>query len=148
MKPQIQPVISLWIMVALSLMIVLAISLTEDFHIGKYRPTRATFRETLLATPLQQTPDTVTTDTILPVAVDTLVEPDTTIRKVLIFGDSMTHNLAMSIARYGSRNNYKVTSVTWESSSILAWGTDPKLSEYLAEVKPDFVIVSLGSNEM
>ena len=60
----------------------------------------------------------------------------------------MTHHLGMSLAKYGSKNNYKVKSVTWESSSILGWANSDKLDKYIEEYKPDFVIISLGSNEL
>ena len=76
------------------------------------------------------------------------MEPDTTVHNVLVFGDSMTHHLAMSIAKYGSKNHYKVTGVTWESSSIPGWSGSSKIKKYIEMVQPDFVIISLGSNEM
>ena len=60
----------------------------------------------------------------------------------------MTHNLAMSISKYGTKNNYNFTGVTWESSSIPGWKKSGKIQKYLEMTHPDFVIISLGSNEM
>lgn len=142
------PVFSLWILITLSMAIFLAISFTDGLRLGTFELTKPKFKEVLMAGNEKKEPATIPADTLPEVVMETLVPPDTTIRKILIFGDSMTHNLAMSIAKYGSKNNYKVTSVTWESSSILAWANSDKIATYMNEVKPDFVIISLGSNEM
>lgn len=143
------PILALWILITVSLGIFVALSLVEEIKIGGYTLTKARFPETLFAEDkemkdyvAEELPDTLATEEPI------VIEPDTTVHNVLVIGDSMTHNLAMSIAKYGTKNNYKVTGVTWESSSIPGWSKSDKLGKYLAEVKPDFVIVSLGSNEM
>lgn len=125
----------------------------KDIEFGGHVFSKAKFPETLLATETQETTETET-DSLTseqnssPVIITPKVEPDTTVHNVLVFGDSMTHHLAMSIAKYGTKNSYKVTGVTWESSSIPGWNQSGKVKKYLEEVKPDFVIISLGSNEL
>lgn len=110
---------------------------------------KAAFPETLLAKEkLPEDEISIEIQDTLPIPVETLVEPDTTVHSVLVFGDSMTHHLAMSISKYGTKNNYKVTGVTWESSSIPGWKNSGKIKEYMEMSHPHFVIVSLGSNEM
>lgn len=142
------PVISLWLLISLALVVFVGLSFMEDLHVGSYYPERASFKEQLLASENTDIPE-IEIDTVLSVLpADTVIPPDTTIHKIFIFGDSMTHNLSRSIARYGTKNNYKVTAVTWESSSILGWAGGNRLSDYIAEIKPDFIIISLGSNEM
>ena len=144
------PIYSMWILITVTLVIFIGISFSGEFKIGDYSLKKATFHETLLAkndVSDEEKYNIEISDTV-PVPVETLVEPDTTVHSVLIFGDSMTHNLAMSISRYGTKNNYKVTGVTWESSSIPGWKNSGKIKEYLEMSKPDFVIISLGSNEM
>ena len=128
-------------------MVFIGLSFGEDIKFGGHVLSKARFPETLLAKneTIIEAPDTTETiDTIEPV----IIEPDTTVHSVLVFGDSMTHHLAMSVAKYGTKNNYKVTGVTWESSSIPGWSHSGKIGEYIEESKPDFIIISLGANEM
>lgn len=149
MKRRMPPVISLWIMITLALVIFIGISFSDDFTIGNYTLSKAYFPETLLAKDEIKEPQTeILQQDTLPIPVETLIEPDTTVHSVLLFGDSMTHNLGMSISKYGSKNNYKVTAVTWESSSIPGWRNSGKIKKYMEMSNPDFIIISLGSNEM
>lgn len=142
------PIYSLWILITITLVIFVGISLSEDINVGNYSVTKAYFRDVLFAKDEGVKEVPIEPEDTMMLAIETLVEPDTTVHSVLIFGDSMTHNLAMGIAKYGTKNNYKVTSVTWESSSIPGWRHSDKIKKYLEEVKPDYVIISLGSNEM
>ena len=145
------PAFSLWLLVAITMVIFIGLSFSKDLEIGGHTLSKARFPETLMAKeereeplPEEEEPDTV--PVILPM--DTVVQPDTTIHSILVFGDSMTHHLAMSISKYGTKNNYKVTGVTWESSSIPGWKNSSKIKDYIGKYHPDFIIVSLGSNEM
>ena len=143
------PIIGLWLLITVTLVIFVGVSFSKDIKIGGHTLSKAYFPETLLAQEEFQNesvPEEIT-DTIS-VEEEIVIEPDTTVHNVLVFGDSMTHHLAMSIAKYGTKNNYKVTGVTWESSSIPGWRFSDKIKKYLEMVKPDFVIISLGSNEM
>ena len=143
---------ALWLLLVIALAIFIGISFSKDLKIGGYTLSKAYFPETLLATDNTESNDT--TDRLTPgdsvsvLPVKKEIEPDTTVHSVLVFGDSMTHHLAMSIAKYGSKNNYKVTGVTWESSSIPGWSGSDKIKKYMEMAKPDFIIISLGSNEM
>ena len=140
---------SLWLLLTVALVIFIGISFSNDMKVGEFTLSKAYFPETLLAKS-QSSLDSLSMEVqdTLPLPVETLVEPDTTVHSVLVFGDSMTHHLAMSISKYGTKNNYKVTGVTWESSSIPAWRNSSKIKKYMEMSKPDFVIISLGSNEM
>lgn len=147
MKIKISPAFSLWMLLTIALVIFIGLSFSDDFRIGNHTLSKAYFPETLSpkkeALPkedFQEMPDTMVS---IPLA-----QPDTTVHSVLVFGDSMTHLLAMSISQYGTKNNYHLTSVTWESSSIPGWSNSDKIPKYIEESKPDFIIVSLGSNEM
>lgn len=134
-------------MITVAMVIFIGLSLIEDINIGGYTPTKARFPETLLA---KEEPEEIAvedTDSVWDTE-PVVIEPDTTVHNVLVFGDSMTHHLSMSIAKYGTKNNYKVLGVTWESSSIPGWANSDKIQEYLKMSNPDFIIISLGSNEM
>ena len=110
------PAFALWFLITIALVIFIGISFSEDIKIGNHTLSKAYFPETLLPQieSIQEETPVEIKDT-LPLPVETLVEPDTTVHNVLVFGDSMTHHLAMSISKYGTKNNYKVTGVTWES---------------------------------
>lgn len=151
MKFRLPPIYALWLLIVVTLAIFVGLSFSNDLNIGDYTIKKGKFPETLLAheeAPI--IPDTVVIpDSILAPIMEKVVNgPDSTIRNVLIFGDSMTHYLAMSIAKYGSKNNYQVTSVTWVSSSIMKWSKTDKINKYMEMVKPDFVIISLGANDV
>ena len=150
-KKRTPEIIALWLLLAVALAVFVGISFSESFHIGNYYPTKGSFKEQLLSSKSQEateTPETVNLDTLSVAQPPKKLEPDTTVHSVLIFGDSMTHNLGISLAKYGTKNNFKVTSVTWESSSMIGWSQSDKLEQYLEEAKPDFVIISLCSNEL
>lgn len=149
MKRRLPPILGLWLLIAVALVIFIGLSLSDDINIGDYTVTKARFPETLLAGhEKEELPlDTLPADTI-PEPEPVIMGPDTTVRKVLVFGDSMTHYLAMAIARYGEKNNYSVTGVTWESSSIIGWNNSDKLEKYLEMTHPDFVFIVLGANEL
>ena len=150
MKGKFSPVMALWLLITVTMVIFIGLSFSDDITLWGHTFSKARFPETLLAERETETlpPPPAETDS-LPVPEEVVVvEPDTTVHSVLVFGDSMTHHLAMSIAKYGTKNNYKVTGVTWESSSIPAWSNSGKIKEYLKMSRPDFVIISLGSNEM
>ena len=148
-KYKLPPIFALWLLIVLTLALFVWVSFSDDMNIGNYTIKKGKFPETLLT---QEKPDVIPDilpDTLIVPIVNKIVNgPDSTIRNVLVFGDSMTHYLAMSIAKYGSRNNYTVTSVTWVSSSITKWSKTDKLKKYMEMVEPDFVIISLGANDV
>lgn len=149
MKKGMSPIWALWTLITVGLIIFIGLSLGPDIRLGNHTLTKARFAETLLAR--EEEADSVAVQIELPDTVAIVaepIEPDTTVHSVLVFGDSMTHHLAMSIAKYGSQNNYKVTGVTWESSSIPGWSSSGKIKQYMEMAKPDFIFISLGSNEM
>lgn len=152
MKGKFPPIYGLWLLITVAMVIFLGFSLSEwEIKIGEYTAKKAGFAETLLSEP--ENTEIPASNVEVSDSIDSLVEkpiaePDTTVHSMLVFGDSMTHLLSMSIAKYGTKNNYKVTSVTWESSSIPAWRKSGKIKDYIEMSKPDFIIVSLGSNEM
>ena len=152
MKFKIPPIFALWLLVMVTLAIFVCISFSEDMNLGSHTLKKGKFPETLLAQEKEEEPlaDTiVVSDSVAAFPEEKIVHgPDSTIRKVLMFGDSMTHYLAMSIGKYGTRNNYSVTSVTWVSSSIQKWSKTDKIKKYLDMVQPDFIMISLGANDI
>ena len=74
--------------------------------------------------------------------------PDSTKFQVLIFGDSMLEWLAKRLCDYTMENGYELTSVIWYSSSTRIWAQTDTLDFFLDRIRPDFVMLCLGSNEL
>ncbi len=74
---------------------------------------------------------------------------DTTAKRILFFGDSMVEGLSMRFSDYAVENGHQLFSVCWYGSSIGAWASAPdSISSMLAWARPDYVVVSLGGNEL
>lgn len=74
---------------------------------------------------------------------------DTASKRILFFGDSMVEGLAMRFSDYAMENGHRLYSVCWYGSSIVAWASAPdSIDKMLAWAQPDYVVVSLGGNEL
>lgn len=69
--------------------------------------------------------------------------------KVLFIGDSMTGWMAERMNAYGASNGFDVAAVVWDGSTINKWAANAsRLSQYIAQTKPDVIFVSLGLNDL
>lgn len=75
-------------------------------------------------------------------------EIDETPQTILFIGDSMLEGLYPRLAAYAVENGHTLYSVIWYSSTSEVWGRSTKLADYIARVKPTYVFVSLGANEL
>lgn len=140
---------ALWLLVALSLIIIMFISFSDEMTIGSHTVKKGTFKETLLAQNNSSPSDIEALDSLENIEEEAkIIEPDTTVKSVFIFGDSMTILISRRMAAYGKMNGYKVNSVTWDGSSSIGWSGKDTLDYYLKKFKPDFVMISLGGNEI
>lgn len=73
---------------------------------------------------------------------------DTVPKRILLLGDSMVEGLSKPFGRYASQNGHSITSVIWYSSSSKTWALTDTLEYFIRKYSPDFVMVSLGGNEM
>ena len=73
---------------------------------------------------------------------------DTAAQRVLIFGDSMSEYLGLRLADYANKNGHKLTCITWVSSDTRNWAATDTLQHYIQRIKPTYVFVCLGSNEL
>lgn len=87
-------------------------------------------------------PLTISTDTL------TYNQPDTATQRILFFGDSMLESLGRRFDQYTTENGHELTSVIWYSSSTKLWATTDTLQHFIRTVKPSFVMICLGSNEL
>ena len=70
------------------------------------------------------------------------------IKKVLFIGDSMTGWMADRLNAYGELNDFKVSTVIWDGSTVKKWGTADALPELIEKSGADAVFLSLGLNEL
>lgn len=138
----------IWIILAIALIIFAGLSFLDEIKIGNYTLQKAPFKETLLSEKIPESPYVETAEIDSLTGKAKLAEPDTTVKSILIFGDSMTILIANRMAAYGKQNGYKVTSVTWDSSSSVGWSGCDTLENYIRIARPDFIMVTLGSNEL
>jgi hypothetical protein len=78
-----------------------------------------------------------------------LCKKDTSIKRIMLIGDSQVEYLKSPVYNYCANNNYQlVATVVWYSSTTVAWATSDTLDKFIAEYKPDYVIIALGLNEL
>lgn len=146
------PYISLWFILALSLAVIAGISLYEGpIRIGSYTIKKAPFRDSLLADNKSKNGSNslqIITDDMTQADGSETAEVDQSPQTFLIFGDSMTPNLARRLADYAGHNGHNsVHSVNWDSSTSITWAESDKIEHFIAQYQPTFIIVCLGSNE-
>lgn len=73
--------------------------------------------------------------------------PDTTIQRILFFGDSMAEGLVRRMADYAQENGYDLARVIWYNSTTKLWATSDTLQHYIHKYHPTFFMVCLGGNE-
>ena len=95
-----------------------------------------------LNSPLSPLNSSLSTLTSNPVPVDSA--PKT----ILFFGDSMLDGLYPRLAAYADHNGHTLYAVIWYSSTSEVWGRSDKLAGYIRRLRPDFIFVSLGANEL
>lgn len=154
MKKYKQTYLWLWVLLAVGLAVVCGFSFFDSLKIGSYEMKRGTFPDVILAEERPGGEAEECERLLAEIAAEeagpreVIAETDTTVRNVLIFGDSMTILVANRLAAYGEKNGYKVTSVTWDASSTVSWSACDTLDNYISRTHPDFIFVTLGSNEL
>lgn len=76
-------------------------------------------------------------------------EPDTMPKTVLIVGDSMLDGLSPRLAAYCEASGHTLYTVIWYGSTTKEWGGEKRrLESYMRQYNPDYVFLSIGSNEL
>lgn len=73
---------------------------------------------------------------------------DTCAKTILFVGDSMLEGLSPRLAAYARENGDTLYSVIWYSSTSEVWGRSDKLAGYIKRIKPDYIFICLGANEL
>lgn len=111
----------------------------------------ATFASDLLSAPDDELElaDMVTTDSASGKATTVERAPlDTTKKNILFIGDSMLERLSPRIAAYAEENEHQMNTVIWYGSSTEVWATSGRVKECIQKYRPDYIIISLGGNEL
>ena len=104
---------SLWLIVASALAIFIVISFCDDIVLGDWHVKKAPFEDAIFAD----------NDSVSGIADNSPMENDSVAvemqtdsvpKSILIFGDSMTFNLALRLAQYAKQNGHKIHSVNWD----------------------------------
>lgn len=142
----------LWLMLSVALAAVLAVASSDDVTVGSWTLRKAPVpdlfadadghADTVGHNPLQ-------VEGVVPnVFEDPVVETDTVPKSIFLFGDSMTFNIALRMARYAKQNGHMFHAVNWDSSNTRIWAECDTLAHCLDRYHADYVFISLGSNEV
>jgi lysophospholipase L1-like esterase len=104
------------------------------------------FNETLFASDKEEVTnkDTVTTQEKKP----NKNEMDTTKKTILFIGDSMVECLFPRMSAYAKKNGHTFYAVVWYSATTEVYGTRTTVKEYIDKYHPDYILFSLGGNEL
>lgn len=73
---------------------------------------------------------------------------DTNAQNILLIGDSQAYFLMKGFTRYTNLNKHKLTAVSWVSATIDIFAKTDTLNYYLDSLKPSFVVITLGTNQL
>lgn len=104
------------------------------------------FNETLFASDKEKVTkkDTVATQEKKP----NKNEMDTTKKTILFIGDSMVECLFPRMSAYAKKNGHTFYAVVWYSATTEVYGTRTTVKEYIGKYHPDYILFSLGGNEL
>ena len=60
----------------------------------------------------------------------------------------MLERLSPRIAAYAEENEHQMNTVIWYGSSTEVWATSGRVKECIRKYRPDYIIISLGGNEL
>lgn len=141
--------IGVWLILTVALIAIVTLAFVDEIKVGDLSLKQAPIKETLLAaadTAKNEKKDSVKSES----GKDDVVsaQTDTVPKSILIFGDSMTWNLALRLAEYAHANGHTVHTINWDSSNTKIWAESDTLSYFLKKHNVSYVFVSLGSNEL
>lgn len=133
------------------MLIITIISFVDDIFIGDIKVKKAPIAENL--TKEYKTTEEIQLEKEVQLAkAEEKAKPqenpvDSTPQSFLIFGDSMSQNIAIRLAAYAKQNGHTIHTVNWDSSGTRIWANSDTLQHYIAEFKPTYIFISLGGNE-
>ena len=122
--------------------------LPEVLHLKKGK-----FNETLFAAEKKVDVKKVSSDSTAIDSTATAIKPDknemdTTSKTILFIGDSMVECLFPRMSAYAKKNGHILYAVIWYSATSEVYGTRTTIKQYIDKFKPNYIIFSLGGNEL
>lgn len=142
-----RPLSELWLLLAVAFIAFFSYTLVDPPSLFGYEPKQSLLSKKLLA-PRNDDAEVCADSAVSVLAEPVKVLPDTTSQTILFIGDSMLDGLSPRLAAYCKASSDTLYSVVWYSSTSEAWGKTTKLSDYIKKLKPSFIFISLGSNEL
>lgn len=143
--------LGLWLILICAFVAFAATSVSEDFHIGSYKPKSSRIAQTMGLKEPQVSARKVkgaASRASQGRRPDKAVTTDTTSKTILFIGDSMLEGLSPRLAHYAKHNGHKLYTVIWYSSTSEIWGNSNKLASYIKQIKPNYIFICLGANEL
>lgn len=144
--------ISLWALLAVAFVVFTALSAFEMPYLGSRQLKSSGLADALLAGAHAQdkcVPEPGEVSVCDSAAATVLAfPPDTTAHTILLIGDSMLEGIAPRLAAYADYNGHILYAVMWYSSTTERWGRSDRLKAYIRRLRPTYVVVCLGSNEL
>lgn len=138
----------IWLLLALALSAVVSVAMADDITIGGWTVRKAPVADVLFPSEKSSEEEGIQVfipDTVPPIEKVTV---DSVAKSILLFGDSMTFNLALQLAKYAKQNGHTFHAVNWDSSNTKIWSDTDTLAHYMKLYKADYIFISLGSNEV
>lgn len=143
---------SLFALLLVAFMLFAGLSFFKDGIEESFGINTATFASDLLSAPDEELElaEVVTTDSVTGKVIATVERAplDTTKKNILFIGDSMLERLSPRIAAYAEENGHQMNTVIWYGSSTEVWATSGRAKECIRKYRPDYIIISLGGNEL
>ncbi len=150
---------ALWLLFLAAFAIFTVASAFDMPEIAGHKLTSAGFADVLFPESSHDDAGNALSDTEIPLDIvppDTdFVEPplipapcDTAAQTILFIGDSMLEGLGPRMAAYADHNGHTLYEVMWYSSTSEVWGRSDRLAGYIGRIKPDYIFICLGANEL
>lgn len=142
----------LWLLLAIALAIITMISFMDDIEIAGVKIKKSSIAENIAGSykttdEVKQEENLVKVQAEKKQKVEQHKQVDTLPKKILIFGDSMTQNIAIRLAAYAKQNGHEVHTINWDSSGTKIWSKTDTLDYYILKFQPDYLFISIGGNE-
>lgn len=141
----------LWLILGISLLLVTVIAFMDDMEFFGIKIKKAPLAENLTGS-YKTTQEVMQEEREVRMAAEQKNKPqhnevDTMPQVFLVFGDSMTQNIAIRLAAYARQNGHEIHTVNWDSSGTRIWSQSDTLTHFINKYHPTFIFVSLGGNE-
>lgn len=142
----------LWLLLATAFVAIAVLSAFSPVTIGSYElkdsGIAAAFASPRPTQPATEPVITLPPAPATPAPAHECVETDTTPKTILFIGDSMLDGLYPRLAAYARHNGHTLYAVIWYSSTSETWGRSGKLKSYIRRLRPDYIFICLGANEL